>query len=83
MQLVSLTLIRWIVIYPMDSAIQRFNNWDSGLKMGVENELFWFEIVSGFGEPYSTPSSKIPKSIYHPTPFPRLAVTSLDTATFS
>ena len=25
MQLVSLTLIRWIVIYPVDSAIQRLN----------------------------------------------------------
>ena len=25
-QLVSLILIRWIVIYPMDSAIQRLNN---------------------------------------------------------
>ena len=27
-QLVSLILIRWIVIYPEDSAIQRLNNWD-------------------------------------------------------
>ena len=26
MQLVSLTFIRWIVIYPVDSAIQRLNN---------------------------------------------------------
>ena len=26
MQLVSLILIRWIVIYPVDSAIQRLNN---------------------------------------------------------
>ena len=26
-QLVSLILIRWIVIYPVDSAIQRLNNW--------------------------------------------------------
>ena len=26
-QLVSLTLNRWIVIYPVDSAIQRLNNW--------------------------------------------------------
>ena len=29
-QLVSLTLIRWIVIYPVDSVIQLLNNW--GLK---------------------------------------------------
>ena len=26
-QLVSLILIRWIVIYPVDRAIQRLNNW--------------------------------------------------------
>ena len=26
-QLVSLTIIRWIVIYPVDSAIQLLNNW--------------------------------------------------------
>ena len=26
MQLVSLILIHWIVIYPLDSAIQRLNN---------------------------------------------------------
>ena len=71
------------LVYPMDSAIQRLNNQGAGLKIGVKNELFWSEIGSGFGEPYSTPSSKVPKSIYHPTPFPRLAVTSLDTVTFS
>jgi len=27
MQLVSLILIHWIVIYPVDSAIQLLNNW--------------------------------------------------------
>ena len=27
MQLVSLILIRWIVIYPMDRVIYLFNNW--------------------------------------------------------
>ena len=27
MQLVSLILIRWIVIYPVDSEIQLLNNW--------------------------------------------------------
>ena len=30
MQLVSLILIHWIVIYPVDSAIQRLNNWSQG-----------------------------------------------------
>ena len=49
---------------PMDSAIQRLNNQGAGLKIGVENELFWSEIGSGFGEPYSTPSSKVPKRVY-------------------
>jgi len=28
MQLVSLTFIHWIVIYPVDSAIQLLKNWD-------------------------------------------------------
>ena len=32
-QLVSLILIRWIVIYPMDSAIQRLNNRDQNYKL--------------------------------------------------
>ena len=27
-QLDSLTLIHWIVIYPVDSAVQLLNNWD-------------------------------------------------------
>ena len=30
--MVSLILIRWIVIYPVESAIQRLNNRDQGLK---------------------------------------------------
>ena len=32
MQLVSLILIRWIVIYPGDSAIQRLSSWGQGNK---------------------------------------------------
>ena len=39
-QLVSLILIRWIVIYPVDSAIQRLNNW--GLVYLNESHLFWY-----------------------------------------
>ena len=31
-QLVSLILIRWIVIYPVDSTIQRLNNWGQLVK---------------------------------------------------
>ena len=31
MQLVSIIVIRWIVIYPVDSAIQRLNNWGQAL----------------------------------------------------
>ena len=27
-QLLSLILIRWVVIYPVDSAMKRLNNWD-------------------------------------------------------
>ena len=33
-----------------------------GLKMGVENDIFWSEVGSGFGEPGSTPPPRIPKS---------------------
>ena len=34
----------------------------SGLKTGVENDIFWSEIGSGFGEPGGTPPSRIPRS---------------------
>ena len=33
-----------------------------GLKMGANNQIFWSEIVSGFGEPDGTPPLGIPKS---------------------
>ena len=33
-----------------------------GLKTGVENYIFWFEIGSGFGEPGGTPQPRIPWS---------------------
>ena len=33
-----------------------------GLKMGVNNDIFWSEIVSGFGEPGGTPPTGIPRS---------------------
>ena len=38
-QLVSLILIHWIVVFPMDSAIQLFNNW--GLKDRKITELYY------------------------------------------
>ena len=31
--------------------------------MGVENDIFWSEIVSGFGEPGGTPPPRIHRSI--------------------
>ena len=34
----------------------------SGLKTGVENNIFWSEIESGFGEPDSTPTPRIPRN---------------------
>ena len=37
MELVSLKLIRWIVIYPMNSAIQRLNNWGLDEKYNFSN----------------------------------------------
>ena len=33
-----------------------------GLKTGVENYIFWSEIVSGFGEPGGTSPLSIPRS---------------------
>ena len=33
----------------------------SGLKMGVENDIFWSETGSGFGEPGCTPPPRIPR----------------------
>ena len=37
--MVSLILIHWIVVFPMDSAIQLFNNW--GLKDRKITELYY------------------------------------------
>ena len=33
-----------------------------GLKTGVENDIFWSEIGSGFGKPGGTPPPRIPRS---------------------
>ena len=38
----------------------------SGLKTGAENDSFWSEIRSGFGEPGGTPPPRIPR--YTPPP---------------
>ena len=34
--------------------------------MGVENDIFWSEIGSGFGEPGGTPAPRIPRRILPP-----------------
>ena len=34
----------------------------SGLKTGVENNIFWYEIGSGFGEPGGTRPTRIHRS---------------------
>ena len=36
--------------------------------MGVENDIFWSEIGSGFGEPGSKPTQRIPRSSPPPPP---------------
>ena len=36
--------------------------------MGVENDIFWSEIGSGFGEPGGTPAPKIPRRTLPPPP---------------
>ena len=38
-----------------------------GLKTGVENDIIWSEIESGFGEPGGTPSPRILRSTPSPT----------------
>ena len=40
----------------------------SGLKRGVENNIFWFEIGSGFSEPCGTSPPKILVSTFPPGP---------------
>jgi len=44
-QLVSLILIHWIVIYPVESAIQRLKNWN--LERGEWEEQPAWELISG------------------------------------
>ena len=39
-----------------------------GLKTGVENGIFWFEIGSGFGDAGGTPPPKISRSTPPPPP---------------
>ena len=61
MQLVSLMLIHWTEIYPMDSAIQLLNNW--GLKeqyysvispLALPSSLFRGGAESGWGSNHNT-----------------------------
>ena len=60
--------IHWIDIYPMDSTIHLLNNWGTNLKRGVENDIFWSEIESGFLEPGGTPTTIIPMNTPPPHP---------------
>ena len=49
------------------------------LKTGVKNDVFWFEIESGFEEPGGTPTPRIPKSTSPPNP-PRVIKDSLSSS---
>ena len=49
MQLVSLILIRWRVIYLVDSAIQRLNNW--GLDFTILVYVFLFSVYGQYNAP--------------------------------
>ena len=42
----------------------RYGFQQPGLKTGVENEIFWSEIGSGFGELGGTPLPRIPRVLY-------------------
>ena len=53
MQLDCLTLIRWIVIYPTDTAIQRLNNWGLGevarnskVSSGIQGSLIFSQCIN-------------------------------------
>ena len=53
MQLDCLTLIRWIAIYPMDTAIQRLNNWGQGevarnskVSGGIQGPLIFSQCIN-------------------------------------
>ena len=53
MQLDCLTLIRWIAIYPMDTAIQRLNNWGLGemarnskVSSGIQGSLIFSQCIN-------------------------------------
>ena len=43
---------------------------ETGLKMGVKNDMFSSQIGSGFGEPGGTPLPRIPRSTPPPPPPP-------------
>ena len=47
MQLVSPTLIHWIVIYPVDSAIQLLNNWGQGSNQ-LSYQVNWELVICDF-----------------------------------
>ena len=60
-----------IVLFAFKSRLWWHNFLEArGLKTGVENDILWSEIGSGFGEPGGTPSPRIPRSALHPTPPP-------------
>ena len=53
MQLDCLTLIRWIVIYPVDTAFQRLNNWGLGevagnskVSVGIQGPLILSQYIN-------------------------------------
>ena len=49
-KLISVTLVRWIVIYPVDSVIQRLNNWGlidlSNFLCGMTHQKHYPDLVT-------------------------------------
>ena len=54
-----------------------------GLKTGVESDIFWSEIGSGFGKPGGTPQPRIPRNTPPGLKFPLLAFLLLNRNMFT
>ena len=50
------------IIWTYSKSYNGYGFWMPGLKTGVENDIFWSEIRSRFGEPGSTSPPRIPRS---------------------
>ena len=50
---------KWCIVQTQARSEMGYRFSGSGLKRGMKNNIFWFEIGSGFWEPWGTPRPKI------------------------